>query len=196
MGVSISATGGNFAIIVNNRAKIHERARVLFSHRPTSPDGAACGAQLPPTSSGSFLPQYSYLPSDYVDYPNIPYYAVFDSTLMKTGPLHSGGWPGLVSALHPAGTQVYTWSSDNSAELARGWILTGKDPTTLGNNIVSYDNFGRVVGMNATNLAATITQYNTDCAAGKGDTVFGRPASTMVALTNPPYYAIELCVAP
>ena len=81
-------------------------------------------------------------------------------------------------------------------ELARGWILTGKDPTTLGNNIVSYDNFGRVVGMNATNLAATITQYNTDCAAGKGDTVFGRPASTMVAVMNPPYYAIESCKLP
>ncbi len=44
----------------------------------------------------------------------------------------------------------------------------------------------------AANLQAAINQYNIDCAAGKGDTVFGRTAATMLPLQTPPYYAIAL----
>ncbi|MGA2664632.1 MAG: FAD-binding protein, partial [Nitrososphaerales archaeon] len=44
----------------------------------------------------------------------------------------------------------------------------------------------------AANLQAAINQWNTDVAAGKGDTVYGRAASTMAAIQTPPYYAIAL----
>jgi hypothetical protein len=44
----------------------------------------------------------------------------------------------------------------------------------------------------AANLTAAITQWNKDVAGGKGDTVFGRTAVTMAALSTPPYYAIAL----
>ncbi|MGA2666195.1 MAG: FAD-binding protein [Nitrososphaerales archaeon] len=142
----------------------------------------------------SYNPQFNYLPTDYVDYPNYPFYLIFDSSLMKAGPLHSGGWPGLVSLLHPAGTQTYTWSNDNSVELAKGWIQEGPDPATLGNSVICYDFFGRVVGMNGANLLATINQWNTDCTAGKGDTVWGREAAAMAPLISPPYYAMQLVV--
>ena len=44
----------------------------------------------------------------------------------------------------------------------------------------------------AANLQAAITQFNNDCAAGKGDTVYGRSATTMLPLQTPPYYGIAL----
>jgi hypothetical protein len=111
-------------------------------------------------------------------------------TLFNAGPVGTGLYASEVSALHP--TPYYTWSSNNSVELAKGWIITGATPTALGNNIVCYDYFGRVVGMNAANLATTITNYNSYAASGK-DLDFGRPAVSMKALNNPPYYAMELC---
>ncbi len=44
----------------------------------------------------------------------------------------------------------------------------------------------------AATLTATINQWNNDVAAGKGDTVFGRAASTMAAISTPPFYALPL----
>ncbi|MGA2199082.1 MAG: FAD-binding protein [Nitrososphaerales archaeon] len=212
--------GYGFGVSVANSCIVVNRYGQRFMNEHAS--GSGHTAQIYPIdtlveniglSAGytSFDPRFNYLPAtgavplpasaaaesvgpDYVDYPNYPFYMIFDSTRMKAGALSSGGWPGLVSLLHPAGTQSYTWSSDNSVELAKGWIQTGPDPTTLGNSIVCYDFFGRVVGMSGSGLAATITQYNTDCAAGKGDTVWGRPAASMLPLTNPPYYAMQLVV--
>jgi len=124
------------------------------------------------------------------------------------------------------GTAVGTpWSNNNAAEIAAGWIITGKDIPTFAanvaaatiwgsnqnwpvpagwNSIESMDNVtipenptGTFGGTNmrnysAANLQAALTQFNTDVAAGKGDTVFGRAASTMLALQTPPYYGIAL----
>ncbi len=44
----------------------------------------------------------------------------------------------------------------------------------------------------AANLTAALNQYNADCAAGKGDTVFGRAASSMAPVQTAPFYAIPL----
>jgi len=211
MGFQVSSSGATpgRAIIVNRYGRRFMNEHVYTSHT----------AQLLPTDqlvelnglSAGVAPydsEYSYLTSnplptaaaaqsvstDYVDYPNVPFYLIFDSQLMKAGPLQTGGWPGVTTLLHPKGTQTYVWSTDNSAELANGWIVTGPDPATLAGEVVSRDYWGRVVGMDPKGLTATITKYNADCAAGNGDTVFGRPAASMVALNSPPYYAMELCI--
>ncbi|MGD0638811.1 MAG: FAD-dependent oxidoreductase, partial [Nitrososphaerales archaeon] len=148
-----------------------------------------------------FLPQYDYLPTilpsgitlkstDYVDYPNIPFYLIFDSQLLGAGALASGSYASAISVVHP--TATYTWSPNNSVELAKGWIIgPAPDPTTLGNMIVSHDFQGRVVGMNAANLATTVTNFNAYAASGV-DKDFGRPAAGMAPLNKPPYYAMEL----
>ena len=44
----------------------------------------------------------------------------------------------------------------------------------------------------ASNLQAAVNQWNTDCAAGKGDTVFGRSAASMAPIQTAPFYAIAL----
>ena len=41
-------------------------------------------------------------------------------------------------------------------------------------------------------LVETVAQYEQDCAAGSGDSVFGKAASSMVSLGAGPYYALQL----
>ncbi len=197
------SASSNVCFIVNRYGQRFMNEHIYSSHT----------AQLLPTEQllelqglqsgvAPFDPRYANLPTilspgvttvttDYVDYPNTPFYLIFDSQLMTAGALASGSWGGAHTALHA--TPHYTWSSDNSVELAKGWMVSAPDPTTLGNNIVSYDYFGRVVGMNAANLAKTVTNFNSYAASGV-DLDFGRPAASMGALNKPPYYAMELCI--
>ena len=193
------------AFIVNRYGKRFMNEWIVSSHT----------AQLLPTDQlvelnglsanvAPYSPQYAGLPSnlpasalaesvttDYVDYPNTPFWLIFDSQLMSAGALASGSWGGAVSALHQ--TAHYTWSSDNSVELAKGWFISAPDITTLGNSIVSYDYFGRTINMNTTNLATTLTNFNSYAGSGV-DSDFGRPAAGMGAISKPPYYALELCI--
>jgi succinate dehydrogenase/fumarate reductase flavoprotein subunit len=110
------------------------------------------------------------------------------------------------------------WSYDNSVELAKGWIIQGADVPTLAANIAKATIVGSNQGMavpdgwnsiesmdnvtlpggtscpnfSAANLTAAVNQWNADCAAGKGDTVFGRLATSMAPLSTPPFYAIPI----
>jgi len=128
---------------------------------------------------------------DYCDWPNIPFYAIFDSTTMKSGPLPndtklSGYW-----VIH----NLYSWSPDNSAELAQGWIVSADTPKDLGAKITCRDFYGNIVGMDPVGLDATVTAWNAACAAGV-DNAFGRPAKTLHPFVTPPFYAVELCECP
>ncbi len=126
---------------------------------------------------------------DFSDWPNIPFYAIFDSKAMSGGPFGSS-WP--TSTLYYAPIHhLYEWSPDNSVELAAGWIVTADTPAHLGAKITCRDFFGRVVGMDAAGLDAQVTAYNAMCTAGV-DTAFGRGAASLLPLTNPPFYAMEL----
>jgi hypothetical protein len=126
---------------------------------------------------------------DSCDWPNIPFYAIFDSKTMNAGPL---GTASANSMYYAAVHNLYEWSSDNSAELAAGWIVSADTPADLGAKIMSKDFFGRVVGMDSAGLNATVTAWNAACASG-ADTAFGRPANTLKPFTSGPYYAMELC---
>src|ERR1039458_8484381 len=47
-----------------------------------------------------------------------------------------------------------------------------------------------LINMSLANLTAAVNQWNADCTAGKGDTVFGRTAATMLPIATPPFYAL------
>lgn len=105
----------------------------------------------------------------------IPCYAVFDETARRSGAIVGGlmGW------YRKLGTS--NWSSDNSAEIAKGWIKQGQTPEAL----------AAAIGVNAATLQATVTRFNGFCSSGQ-DLDFGRSASTLRALATAPYYAVPV----
>ncbi len=48
------------------------------------------------------------------------------------------------------------------------------------------------IGVDADRLVSTVETYEADCAAGTGDSVFGKAASYMIPLGEGPYYALRL----
>jgi succinate dehydrogenase/fumarate reductase flavoprotein subunit len=135
-------------------------------------------------------------PRDFCDYPNVPFYMIFDDTVMKAGPLSTraaetatSGYLG-IHQRDGLGTG-YWWSEDNQTELAKGWIIKGDTIEELGGKITCKDYFGRVVGMDAAALAKTVNDYNSYCATGI-DPDFGRQESSLVPINTPPFYAVEL----
>ena len=119
------------------------------------------------------------------DYPNVPFYWIFDDTTMKSGPLgRNSQWA--------ARRHIWDWSEDNQTELGKGWFIQADTLEELGGKIVCKDYFDRVVGMDAAGLAETVSKYNQYCASGV-DLDFARSAVTMEPLVTPPFYAMEIC---
>jgi len=111
----------------------------------------------------------SYLPRN-PNRPHLPSWAIFDEAARLAGPLN-----GLLGTPND-----YTWSPDNSAEVARGWIKAAASPAGLAGQI----------GMDPAVLAGTLGEYNAAARAGRDDR-FGRSADTLVPLDLSRLYAIE-----
>jgi hypothetical protein len=119
----------------------------------------------------------------------IPAWVVFDDTARAKGPFVN---PSLTFNwfLTYSG---YTWSKDNSAEIAKGWILKADTISDLATSIATDADNQNAQGqplMTATALQATVTRFNGFVTAGS-DTDFGRPASTMAQIQTAPFYAIK-----
>ncbi|MFH1650705.1 MAG: FAD-binding protein [Chloroflexota bacterium] len=110
------------------------------------------------------------------EYPNIPFFMVFDEAFRKRGPLvgRNDSWWNL--------RDVYRWSDDNSAEIESGWIERADTINQLA---------GRI-NVPPEALEATVREYNRACAQ-KEDTEFGRAREWLVPIESPPFYATELC---
>ncbi len=134
------------------------------------------------------------------EYTRIPSFIIFDETCRKAGAISSGSSGSLPAYLDARPT----WSSDNSVEISKGWILKGQDIPTLAAAINSTTFVSLAPGtnnaalpaeitvtMSATNLANTINTYNGYCAA-KLDPQFGRTASSLIPIVTPPFYAMAL----
>ena len=134
--------------------------------------------------------EHKHLPADdyeFSDYRQVPMYWIFDDKRVKAGPLRADShWADI------AKVYVGNWSQDNKAELAKGWFIQADTIEALAKKIVCKDFFGRVVGMDAAGLVATVQKYNQFCANGK-DLDFGRRVSTLLPLVTPPFYAMEIC---
>jgi len=134
------------------------------------------------------------------EYTRIPSFIIFDETCRKAAAISSGS-SGNLPAYFDARPK---WSSDNSVEIANGWILSAPDIPTLAATINSTtfvslppgtDNSALpseiTISMNPTNLQNTLNAYNGFCAA-KSDTQFGRAAATLVPIVTPPFHAMAL----
>jgi len=136
------------------------------------------------------------------EYSRIPSFYIFDETTRKAGPFGSSIMG--VGVLPPQlGGPTTAWSSDNSAEIAKGWIFKANDIPTLAAAISAapipayFPGTGPngvdtiTVSIDPNVLSTTVNNYNAACAVGV-DTQFGRTASTLKQIQTPPYYAIPL----
>jgi len=115
----------------------------------------------------------SFFDTHRVEYPRVPFYAIFDERTRRVAPLYNG-----VSGFN---RDLYKWSEDNSAEIARGWIAQARTIAELADQI----------SVDRSNLEDTIAKYNEYCSAGQ-DPEFGRARENLTVIEGPPYYAIEL----
>lgn len=109
------------------------------------------------------------------EYPRVPFYVIFDEEVRRSGPVTLGlcGYA-LVE-------KKYEWSLDNSAEIAKGWLIRAR----------SISELARRTSMEAQTLESTMAKYNGYCTAGY-DADFGRPKETLKAIEGPPYYAMQV----
>ena len=108
-----------------------------------------------------------YLPG----YPQLPVYGICDKEALDSGPLTI-----------PSGRyRDYKWSSDNSTEVAKGWIIEGKTIREL----------ARKISVDEAALEETISRYNGCCESGL-DPDWGRSKETLKPIDAAPYYAVEL----
>ena len=125
-------------------------------------------------------------------YPNIPCYAIFDEETRLKGPISTSAGRGYAG-------KRYKWSSDNSVEIEKGWIIKADTLAELAAKIK----------VKPAALAATLSQWNVDVKSG-ADTQFHRPinqpegehtSNTNAEQKRPvwsapietaPYYALEL----
>ena len=75
----------------------------------------------------------------------------------------------------------YNWSTDNTVEIEKGWIIKGDTITELAAKL----------GMDPKILKCTVVTYNRSCEAGE-DWEFGRIDETLVPIDTPPYYALKM----
>jgi len=115
-----------------------------------------------------------------LSYPRIPSWMIFDSVMLKRGPIVS---------LAAAAYNGIDWGEHNENALRNGWILQGATLAELAQRIGEHsDNRGL---MDAAALENAVETWNRYCAAGR-DLDFEREPATMGSVSEPPYYAIPL----
>jgi len=119
------------------------------------------------------------------EYRNLPAYMIFDEAYRRKGPITSTRrhfqemWGGPVG--YPMIHNIYEWSSDNQAEIDKGWVSQADTLSGLAEKI----------GADAAVLEETIRDFNRACTDGR-DPQFGRTGNSLAPLEMPPYYAVEL----
>ena len=116
------------------------------------------------------------------EYTRIPSYAILDeNTRVKASLVNSRmGWGKKTG---------YRWSTDNSREIERGWIVKGDTIEVLAHMIsITETNRGR---MKEERLRATLETYNRYCDE-KDDCEFERPSESLKPVREAPFYALPL----
>jgi succinate dehydrogenase/fumarate reductase flavoprotein subunit len=115
------------------------------------------------------------------EYPHVPAYLIFDETYRTSGPIQAVvRGPMGYALIH----KLYDWSSDNSAEIEKGWIVKADTVADLAGKI-KVDRKG---------LEETISRFNSSCRTGK-DLEFNRSRDHMEPVEKRPFYALEMGLA-
>lgn len=103
---------------------------------------------------------------NYITQPlSLPAHAIFDETTFTSGPIYQSGG----------------WSSDNSREVEKGWIIKAD----------TIEELATKIGLEGEALKDTVDKFNQYC-EDKFDPDFGRKAETLNSIVSPPFYAMEL----
>jgi succinate dehydrogenase/fumarate reductase flavoprotein subunit len=115
------------------------------------------------------------------EYPNIPFYAVFDDKFRREGPLY-----GLQNSKvgYASWQNLDEWSQDNTAEIEKGWITKAESIRALAGKL----------DLDPNGLQETIDQYNRDSKEGRIN-AFGRSPNRMAPIEEAPFYGVELCLS-
>ncbi len=124
---------------------------------------------------------------DNAEYPNLPAYMICDQSYFGCGSLATTRQQFEAIMGGPVGyamtRQIYEWSTDNSAEITKGWI---KQSDTLAD-------LAKEIGIDAIAFDQTAETFNSS-SAKKQDPQFNRTENTLAPLISPPFYAIELAL--
>lgn len=127
--------------------------------------------------------ELTYFSHERAEYPNNPFYLIFDEHLKAKQPLSRPvmGMGGRMTwnAVH----NLCKWSADNNAEIEKGWIIKADTLKELAAKI----------SMDAAGLESTIAKYNGYC-RNKKDAEFDRRKESLQPMNTPPYYATELAL--
>jgi succinate dehydrogenase/fumarate reductase flavoprotein subunit len=121
------------------------------------------------------------------EYRNLPAYMIFDEAYRRKGPIASTlehfqeMWGGPVG--YPSIQKIYEWSSNNQAEIDKGWVFQANTLADLAAKI----------GADAAALEETVRNFNCAC-RDNCDPQFGRAGNSLAPLETPPYYAVELAL--
>ncbi len=106
-----------------------------------------------------------------------PWWTVFDQATAAKGPV--AGNQGTKFTWFVA-NMGYTWSKDNSAEVAKGWILKAD----------TIPDLAAKMNVDPKVLQATLDKYN-GFVKNKVDAEFGRPEKNLLPLDKGPFYAMQ-----
>lgn len=126
------------------------------------------------------------------DYDRIPTWCIFDQACFEAGKMGTSQGDffecgNFASDLPDELRDWNGWSSDNKAELEKGWILKGDTLEELAAKIKEFDHW-----MDVDTLKATFNEYQGFCDA-KVDARFDRSEKTLVKLQETgPYYAYSI----
>jgi hypothetical protein len=135
-----------------------------------------------PTHDKGQLPVLA-LDSLHGHYPNLPFYLLFDETKRLAGPIAGMAAPGSAQSWLGKHQEVYSWSLDNTAEIANGTILTSD----------SIEELAKLADINPAGLRESVERWNASCAIGF-DREFGRTLQ-LSPICNPPYYLTEMALS-
>jgi succinate dehydrogenase/fumarate reductase flavoprotein subunit len=122
--------------------------------------------------------ELTYFNHDRVEYPNQPFYAIFDESVrsrQRLGRLGGMTW----NAVHG----LYQWSEGSAAEIEKGWVSKGD----------TLKDLAAKMKIDPEGLQETVTRYNQYC-SGKKDADFNRRDNALSPLTAPPFYGVELAM--
>ncbi len=127
----------------------------------------------PATDIHAIWSHSAYVDPKTLERPRWPSYVIFDESTRAKGPIASTNRGNI--------RDVYQWSSDNSIEIKKGWVIVSQ----------SIEDLASKLKIDLGHLKATVSEYNSMCADGV-DRAFGRPAATLLPIKNAPFYAVPM----